>query len=60
MYNKKYKYAVLWGFVRKRQKISRFCTAIPQSRLTPSQLPLHKGAKIKFHSVIKFVFKSWL
>ena len=24
MYNKKYKYAVSWGFVRKRQKINKF------------------------------------
>ncbi len=24
MYNKKYKYAVLWGFVRERQKINKF------------------------------------
>ena len=60
MYNKKYKYAVSWGFVRKSQKISRFCATIPQSRLTPSQLPLHKGAEIKFCIVIKIVLKSWL
>ena len=43
-----------------QHKISRFCAAIPQSRLTPSQLPLHKGAEIKFYIVIKIVFKSWL
>ena len=24
MYNKKYKYAVSWGFVRERQKINKF------------------------------------
>ena len=24
MYNKKYKYAVSWGFVRKMQKINKF------------------------------------
>ena len=47
-------------FGRLQHKISRFCAAIPQSRLTPSQLPLHKGAEIKFYIVIKIVFKSRL
>ena len=47
-------------FGRWQHKISRFCAAIPQSRLTPRLLPLHKGAEIKFYIVIKIVFKSWL